>query len=74
MYLPCLLLGSEAIPSRFTFEVLFRFVTSHSEGLKVGPFLEGRKMLWVALDAAGASDWQFPCIFFWAMAVIKMPF
>lgn len=58
MYLPCLLLGSggTAVPSRLPFEVLFRFPTSSSEGLKVGPFLEGRKMLLVALDAPAFSD------------------
>lgn len=76
MYLPCLLLGSggTAAPSRLPFEVLFRFMTSSSEGLKVGPFLEGRKMLLVPLDASGFSDWQSSYIFFWARAVIKVPF
>lgn len=76
MYLPCLLLGSgrTAISSRFPFEVLFRFMTSFSNGLKVGPFQEERKMLLVALDASGFSDWQFACTFFWARVVINVPF
>lgn len=66
--------GSEAVPPHFAFDVLLRFTTSSSKGLKVGSFLKGRQVLWMALDAPRPLTGSSRASYFWARGVIKMPF